>query len=158
MSHSKNYVTDNRLNRCFTIHQEWFSPIPTKEDWGGGRDGGGINEFRQLERRGNKFMQRLQYAKYLTFWIVIPHFLFLGVWLLDWLQAVSWPLPWTSRAVFDLNFTFPPPPKKKQKQKTGRLAMDFNEQCLGLWYEAATTSFSRKWLNCVMMDKHFCRI
>ena len=158
MSHSKNYVTDNRLNRCFTIHQEWFSPIPTKEDWGGGgRDGGGINEFRQLERRGNKFMQRLQYAKYLTFWIVIPHFLFLGVWLLDWLQAVSWPLPWTSRAVFDLNFTFPPP-KKNKKQKTGRLAMDFNEQCLGLWYEAATTSFSRKWLNCVMMDKHFCRI
>ena len=76
MSHSKNHVTDNRLNRCFTIHQEGFSPIPTKEDGGGGGEGGGeggggngggINEFRQLERRGNKFMQRLQYAKYLTF-------------------------------------------------------------------------------------------
>lgn len=37
MSHSKNHVTDNRLNRCFTIHQEGFSPIPTKEDGGGGR-------------------------------------------------------------------------------------------------------------------------
>ena len=123
MSHSKNHVTDNRLNRCFTIHQEGFSPIPTKEDGGGGgeRGGGtvvGINEFRQLERRGNKFMQGLQYTKYLTFWIVIPHFLFLGVWLLDWLQAVSWPLPWTSLAVFDLNFTFPPRKAKITKNRT----------------------------------------
>ena len=119
MSHSKNYVTDNRLNRCFTIHQEWFSPIPTKEDLGGGgRTVVGINEFRQLERRGKKFMQRLQYAEYLTFWIVIPHFLFLGVWLLDWLQAVSWPLPWTSLAVFDLNFTFPPRKAKITKNRT----------------------------------------
>ena len=40
MSHSKNHVTDNRLNRCFTIHQEGFSPIPTKEDGGGGKGGG----------------------------------------------------------------------------------------------------------------------
>ena len=34
---------------------------------GGGRTVVGINEFRQLERRGKKFMQRLQYAEYLTF-------------------------------------------------------------------------------------------
>ena len=93
-----------------------FHPYPRKRIGGGG-DGGGINEFIQLERRGNKFMQRLQYAKYLTFWIVIPHFLFLGVWLLDWLQAVSWPLPWTSRAVFDLNFTFPPQKNKYNKKQ-----------------------------------------
>ena len=144
MSRSKNYVTDNRLTHT---HERGL---------GGGGDGGGINEFRQLERRGNKFMQRLQYAKYLTFWIEIPHFLFPGVWLLDWLQAVSWPLPWTSRAVFDLNFTFPPRKTKITKNRT--FSHGFQWTMSWFVYEAATTGFSRKWLNCVMMDKHFCRI
>ena len=142
----------NTSRRIFTHTHE--------RGWGGGgRWWGtvvGINEFRQLERRGNKFMQRLQYAKYLTFWIVIPHFLFLGVWLLDWLQAVSWPLPWTSRAVFDLNFTFPPRKTKITKNRTS--SHGFQWTMSWFVYEAATTGFSRKWLNCVMMDKHSCRI
>ena len=143
----------NTSRRIFTHTHE--------RGWGGGGERWwgtvvGINEFRQLERRGNKFMQGLQYTKYLTFWIVIPHFLFLGVWLLDWLQAVSWPLPWTSRAVFDLNFTFPPRKTKITKNRTS--SHGFQWTMSWFVYEAATTGFSRKWLNCVMMDKHSCRI